>query len=297
MRDPVEPMKVGITLPQFRDEADSALAAARRAEALGIDGVFCFDHLWPMGQPGGRPSPRARCSGRWPPPPPPSPWARWWPGSACSPTTCWWRCCRASRHISGGRLIAGIGTGDHLSRAENLAFGIPFEPAAERRVRLAVGGRRRAGRGHPGLGRRRASQDGGAGPDRSGWRSTSGRARRCGWPSWPPPVIEVTWGGPVGDTVEEATDSSAERGRGRGHLGGVRLARLARGGRRGGRGRPGRSVPGLTGRTGPTPRPRLTPPMGRTGCPVGPGPGGNLGAWSSAGSTACRPTSSPPSTT
>ena len=44
-------MKVGITLPQFRDEADSALDAARRAEALGIDGVFCFDHLWPMGQP------------------------------------------------------------------------------------------------------------------------------------------------------------------------------------------------------------------------------------------------------
>ena len=45
-------MRVGITLPQFRDEADSALDAARRAEALGIDGVFCFDHLWPMGQPG-----------------------------------------------------------------------------------------------------------------------------------------------------------------------------------------------------------------------------------------------------
>jgi alkanesulfonate monooxygenase SsuD/methylene tetrahydromethanopterin reductase-like flavin-dependent oxidoreductase (luciferase family) len=45
-------MKVGITLPQFRDDADTALDAARRAEALGLDGVFCFDHLWPMGQPG-----------------------------------------------------------------------------------------------------------------------------------------------------------------------------------------------------------------------------------------------------
>ena len=39
--------------------------------------------------------------------------------------------------MSDGRLIAGIGTGDHLSRAENEAYGIPFEPADERRVRLA----------------------------------------------------------------------------------------------------------------------------------------------------------------
>ena len=45
-------MKIGVTLPQFADEADSALDAARRAESLGIDGVFCFDHLWPIGQPG-----------------------------------------------------------------------------------------------------------------------------------------------------------------------------------------------------------------------------------------------------
>ena len=46
------PVKVGITLPQFRDEADSALDAARRAEDAGHRRVFCFDHLWPMGQPG-----------------------------------------------------------------------------------------------------------------------------------------------------------------------------------------------------------------------------------------------------
>ena len=44
-------MKIGITLPQFRNEADTALEAARRAEDLGFDGVFCFDHLWPMGRP------------------------------------------------------------------------------------------------------------------------------------------------------------------------------------------------------------------------------------------------------
>lgn len=130
-------MKVGITLPQFRHEADSAIGSARRAEELGLDGVFCFDHLWPMGQPE-RPS------------------------LACLPLLGALAASTASirvgalvarigllpdellvaelaslHAISGGRLIAGLGTGDSLSRAENDAFGIPFDAAGERRVRLA----------------------------------------------------------------------------------------------------------------------------------------------------------------
>ena len=43
-------MRVGVTLPQFRHDAEAAIAVARRAEAVGIDGVFVFDHLWPLGQ-------------------------------------------------------------------------------------------------------------------------------------------------------------------------------------------------------------------------------------------------------
>jgi alkanesulfonate monooxygenase SsuD/methylene tetrahydromethanopterin reductase-like flavin-dependent oxidoreductase (luciferase family) len=131
-------MKVGITLPQFRDEADSALDAARRAEALGIDGVFCFDHLWPMGQPD-RP---ALSSG-------PLLGALAASTSTISVGTLVARIgllpdevlvgvLTSLSQISEGRLIAGIGTGDHLSRAENEAFGIPFESADERRRRMAV---------------------------------------------------------------------------------------------------------------------------------------------------------------
>src|SRR5664279_6169461 len=112
-------MRVGITLPQFRDEADTALDAARRAEALGIDGVFCFDHLWPMGQPG-RP---ALSSG---------------PllGALAAVTSTIHLGTLVARiglvpddvlvevlcgvdSLSGGRLVAGIGTGDRLSREEN----------------------------------------------------------------------------------------------------------------------------------------------------------------------------------
>ena len=99
--------------------------------------------------------------------------------------------------ISGGRMIAGIGTGDHLSRPENQAFGVPFESADERRARLAVGGAAVRALGHPGLGRR-------------GLPRTVDLARALGaavnlWEGEPLRVaeltaagIEVTWGGPVG---------------------------------------------------------------------------------------------------
>lgn len=197
-------MKVGITLPQFRDDADTALAAARRAEALGIDGVFCFDHLWPMGQPG-RP---ALSSG---------------PllGALAASTSTIWLGTLVARigllpdavlvavlssvsNLSNGRFIAGIGTGDRLSRPENEAFGIPFESAGVRRDRLAGVASTLLGRGVP-------VWVGGGLP------RTVDLARRIGaavnlWEAEPDRVaelatdgMEVTWGGPVGRTAVEAT--------------------------------------------------------------------------------------------
>src|SRR5436305_1721416 len=49
-------MRVGICLPQFRDDAEAAVATARAAEEADLDGVFAFDHLWPLGRPD-RPAP------------------------------------------------------------------------------------------------------------------------------------------------------------------------------------------------------------------------------------------------
>ena len=40
------PVKVGITLPSFRDEVGPSLAIAAAAEASGLDGVFAYDHLF-----------------------------------------------------------------------------------------------------------------------------------------------------------------------------------------------------------------------------------------------------------
>jgi hypothetical protein len=196
-------MKVGITLPQFRDDADTALEAARRAEALSIDGVFCFDHLWPMGQPG-RP---ALASG---------------PllGAVAASTSTIRLGSLVARvglvpddvlvavvasvsAISDGRFIAGIGTGDRLSRAENVAFGLPFEPADERRARLAAVASAVNDLGIP-------VWVGGGLP------KTVAVARLLGasvnlWEAAPLQVaelvesgMEVTWGGPIGGTAAVA---------------------------------------------------------------------------------------------
>ncbi len=197
-------MRIGVTLPQFSDEADTALAAARRAEELGIDGVFCFDHLWPMGKPG-RPAISS------------VPLL----GAVAASTTSIAIGTLVARigllpddvlievlsgvdAISGGRLIAGIGTGDHLSREENEAYGIPFETAAVRRERLGSVAHAVTGAGIP-------VWVGGGRPEMVALARVSGAAINV----WQVDVgqvldlvaegVEVTWGGPVGDTAEEAT--------------------------------------------------------------------------------------------
>jgi len=197
-------MKVGITLPQFRDDADAALAAARRAEQLGIDGVFCFDHLWPMGQPG-RP---ALSSG---------PLLGALAASTSTialgtlvarigllPDEVLVEVLCGVQALSGGRLLAGIGTGDRLSREENEAYRIPFEPAAVRRERLGAVAASVVAAGVP-------VWLGGGRPEMVALARATGAAVNV-WQVGVGPVadlaaqgVEVTWGGPVGDTVEEAS--------------------------------------------------------------------------------------------
>ena len=195
-------MKVGVTLPQFCNEAGPAIAAAERAEHLGLDGAFCFDHLWPLGQPGRPALSQAPLLG----------------ALAASTTTIGLGSLvtrigllpdevllsmfASLAAISRDRFIAGIGTGDRLSRAENLAFGVPFDPAAERRARVRAVAEAAEGRGIPvWIG---GSSD-----------QAIDLARAIGAPVnlWEVPVsrgadvaakgVEVTWGGPLGVTAEE----------------------------------------------------------------------------------------------
>lgn len=194
-------MKIGVTLPHFRDDADAALAAACRAEEVGLDGVFCFDHLWPMGQPERPAVPSVPLLGAV---------AAVTSEIAIGPLVA--RIGLVPDDVlveyllgldvlSGHRLIAGIGTGDHLSRAENDAYGLPFEPAEVRRARLGAVAERVSRAGIP-------VWLGGAGPASVALAQQVGVAVN-GWQAEPERVaavasqgVEVTWGGPAGDSVD-----------------------------------------------------------------------------------------------
>jgi alkanesulfonate monooxygenase SsuD/methylene tetrahydromethanopterin reductase-like flavin-dependent oxidoreductase (luciferase family) len=124
-----------VTLPSFRDDA-SAVDSAVLAERLGLDGVFVFDHLWPIGRPD-RPALSAM------------------PllgavaaatdhvtvGSLVArigllPDAVLLASLRSLQIISDGRFIAGLGVGDHLSAGENAAYGIRYAPHEERLASL-----------------------------------------------------------------------------------------------------------------------------------------------------------------
>ena len=133
-------LRVGATLPTFVDSIGPALAAARIADDGGLDGLFAFDHLWPMGSPG-RP-------------------ALWSFGALAAvaaststvtvgplvarvgllPDDDLVEAFRALISIAGSRerVIAALGAGDRLSAAENVAYGVAYPPAG---VRLAHVGR------------------------------------------------------------------------------------------------------------------------------------------------------------
>ncbi len=205
-------MLVGLTLPQFADEAGPVLEVAERAEHLGLDGVFCFDHLWPMGQPR-RPALTV------------------WPllGAVCARTRSITVGTLVARigllpddvlesalstldALSGERLIAGLGTGDHHSAPENLAFGVAYEPPAVRRRRLGEVAARVTARGIP------VWIGGGAPPTLDVARAHHATVNL--WSATPARVtalsadgVPVSWGGPLhGDAEEMArqlTDLSA----------------------------------------------------------------------------------------
>jgi Luciferase-like monooxygenase len=44
-------MKLGVLLPTFEESPDRALALAKECVENSVDGVFAYDHLWPMGSP------------------------------------------------------------------------------------------------------------------------------------------------------------------------------------------------------------------------------------------------------
>jgi alkanesulfonate monooxygenase SsuD/methylene tetrahydromethanopterin reductase-like flavin-dependent oxidoreductase (luciferase family) len=130
-------MRVGAMLPLFVDDPARVIGFARRAEALGFDGVFAFDHLLPLHQAPDRPSFEVFSSLAA-------------VAAATDGLTVGTLVTRASLRPAGllaklaaslddvaaGRVVLAVGTGDDLSRGEHEAFGIPTMDRATRRRHL-----------------------------------------------------------------------------------------------------------------------------------------------------------------
>jgi alkanesulfonate monooxygenase SsuD/methylene tetrahydromethanopterin reductase-like flavin-dependent oxidoreductase (luciferase family) len=126
-------MRIGITLPIFAADARKVLEVAGEAEQRGIDGVFVFDHLWPIGQPE-RPAlslyPMLGVVA--------AATAKVTIGSLVArvgllPPEVVLASLESVAKIAPGRLVAALGTGDKESEPENQRLGIPVLGPADRR--------------------------------------------------------------------------------------------------------------------------------------------------------------------
>ena len=131
-------LRTGVVLPTFRETPEAAFAAAAEAVEAGVDGLFCYDHIWPLGQPD-RPALApfpilgalaTRFTGAF-------------VGTLVArvglvPNAVLAAQFTALEGLAPGRVIAGLGTGDRMSEEENRAYGIPFEPSAQRRTDLVT---------------------------------------------------------------------------------------------------------------------------------------------------------------
>lgn len=120
-------VRLGVTLPQFTADPSKFQNGVRRAEDLGLDSIWVFDHLWPLS--GGKERPVLEC------------WSAlaWAAGaterirvgtlvtrSTLRNTALLARMAETVEEIGPGRLTVAIGSGDEASRDENEAFGIPY---------------------------------------------------------------------------------------------------------------------------------------------------------------------------
>lgn len=212
-------VRVGITLPSFRDDPEPVLAVGRAADAAGLDGVFLFDHAFRAGRAGTRPAleltamlgavasatTRARVG---------SLVAR----ATLRPPATLAHVFETVHRVSGGRLVAGIGAGDSESRAENESFGLPFGSLRDRLAGLERAVAASLGRGFPvwigGAHRRLLPLVAGA----DGWNRWGGTVeeyrREAAVVAGHAPHATLTWGGLVvlGADDDEAREKATRLG-------------------------------------------------------------------------------------
>ena len=209
-------LRVGVIVPTFQDTPAPALAAARAAVAAGVDGLFCYDHLWPMGQPERpalAPFPVLGALAAEFDLADESDHDRPYIGTLVArvglvPDAVLIDQFTALATLAPGRVIAGLGTGDTLSAEENRAYGIPYPSAAERRAGLVEVGTALVAHGvrvwvAGGLAARIVEAQA-AGAALNVWDALPEvvAERATG-----PDALEVTWGGPAPESAEALADT------------------------------------------------------------------------------------------
>jgi alkanesulfonate monooxygenase SsuD/methylene tetrahydromethanopterin reductase-like flavin-dependent oxidoreductase (luciferase family) len=206
------PVRVGVTLPQFSHDAEPAIAAARRAERAGIDGVFVFDHLWPLGRPDRPALHSTTLLGALT-----AETERVVLGTLVArvglvPDAVLVHTLVSLHRMLEGRFIAGLGTGDKANRPENEAYGIAYPPVADRvasviacaRMLREAGVRTWIGGLSASVRRAAAEADGW-----NVWGVPVDELAELGR-QWPRPWVELTWGGQV--LVARTPDELAAKG-------------------------------------------------------------------------------------
>jgi alkanesulfonate monooxygenase SsuD/methylene tetrahydromethanopterin reductase-like flavin-dependent oxidoreductase (luciferase family) len=208
-------VRVGLALPSFVADPEIPISVARAAEDAELDGVFVYDHLWRGDPPNRRPALEclallgAIAAAT----------SRIHVGTLVAratlrpPATLANGLLTADR-VSGGRLIAGIGSGDRHSQAENEGFGLPFGTMAERVDALRAAVNACVGNGFPvwvgGLSKvvreivALANGWNGWGTEPDVFASEIELVREVA------PDAAITWGG-LARPIEEGADALAER--------------------------------------------------------------------------------------
>jgi alkanesulfonate monooxygenase SsuD/methylene tetrahydromethanopterin reductase-like flavin-dependent oxidoreductase (luciferase family) len=119
-------VKVGLTLPSFRDDPEPALEVARAAERAGLDGVFAFDHVFRIAGDGSqRPAlEMATLLGAVAVETDAIAFGPLAARATLRPAATLAVVLDTLQRIGGGRLVATLGSGDSQSEPENEAFGL-----------------------------------------------------------------------------------------------------------------------------------------------------------------------------
>ena len=213
-RGSVSVIRTGVVLPDFRETPGRCPRGGDEAFAAGVDGVFCYDHIWPMGQPD-RPALA------------PFPVLAALAADVPAPATARRRPVfrdaggpgRAGAQRGAAGAVQGAGQPGARPHHRRPGYRGPAERGREPGLRhpLPPGGRTPGGHGRPGPGAA------GPGLHRSGWPA----ARRPGPPKrWPPAAalnvwdadpalvaarahgpdaVEVTWAGPAALPTKSST--------------------------------------------------------------------------------------------